>query len=141
MVVMQQAQFQLCQSKASDFFNIFFLHVRSFRGWSYLRLIINVLLLFIYRLLSTSLCGLYSHNIVTHMFVTSIVAFIPIPTPLFVSFMVTTYVAVWMLLTEYNESISHNYTADIKKCPDSIVGKQQRPQALLIYSYMSPAQP
>ena len=42
---------------------------------------------------------------------------------------------VWMLLAECSESISHNHTAHIKKCPDSIVGKQQRPQAFLIYSY------
>ena len=43
---------------------------------------------------------------------------------------------VWMLLTECSESISHNHTAHIKKCPDSIVGKRQRPQAFLIYSYV-----
>ena len=36
---------------------------------------------------------------------------------------------VWMLLAKCSECISHNHTAHIKKCPDSIVGKQQRPQA------------
>ena len=41
-----------------------------------------------------------------------------------------------MLLAECSESISHNHTAHIKKCPDSIVGKRQRPQAFLIYSYV-----
>ena len=34
-------------------------------------------------------------------------------------------VIVWMLLAECSESISHNHTAHIKKCPDSIVGKWQ----------------
>ena len=43
---------------------------------------------------------------------------------------------VWLLLAECSESISHNHTAHIKKCPDSIVGKRQRPQAFLIYSYV-----
>ena len=43
---------------------------------------------------------------------------------------------VWMLLAECSESISHNHTAHIKKCPDSIMGKRQRPQAFLIYSYV-----
>ena len=43
---------------------------------------------------------------------------------------------VWMLLAECSESISHNHTVHIKKCPDSIVGKRQRPQAFLIYSYV-----
>ena len=38
------------------------------------------------------------------------------------------FVIVWMLLAECSESISHNHTAHIKKCPDSIVGKRQRPQ-------------
>ena len=38
---------------------------------------------------------------------------------------------VWMLLAECSESISHNHTAHIKKCPDSIVGKRQRPPSLL----------
>ena len=46
------------------------------------------------------------------------------------------YQTVWMLLAECSESISHNHTAHIKKCPDSIVGKRQRPQAFLIYSYV-----
>ena len=45
-------------------------------------------------------------------------------------------VAVWMLLAECSESISLNHTAHIKKCPDSIVGKRQRPRAFLIYSYV-----
>ena len=39
---------------------------------------------------------------------------------------------VWMLLAEYSESISHSHTAHIKKCPDSIVGKRQRPQLSLL---------
>ena len=43
---------------------------------------------------------------------------------------------VWMLLAECSESISHNHTTHIKKCPDSIVGKQERLQAFLIYSYI-----
>ena len=38
---------------------------------------------------------------------------------------------VWMLLAECSESISHNHTAHIKKCPGSIVGKGQRPPSLL----------
>ena len=41
-----------------------------------------------------------------------------------------------MLLAECSESISLSHTAHIKKCPDSIVGKRQRPQAFLIYSYV-----
>ena len=45
-------------------------------------------------------------------------------------------VSVWMLLAQCSESISHNHTAHIKKCPDSIVGKRQRSQAFLIYSYI-----
>ena len=45
-------------------------------------------------------------------------------------------IGVWMLLAECSESISHNHTTHIKKCPDSIVGKRQRPQAFLIYSYV-----
>ena len=45
-------------------------------------------------------------------------------------------VGIWMLLAECSESISLNHTAHIKKCPDSIVGKQQRSQAFLIYSYI-----
>ena len=43
---------------------------------------------------------------------------------------------VWMLLAECGENISLSHTAHIKKCPDSIVGKRQRPQAFLIYSYV-----
>ena len=42
-----------------------------------------------------------------------------------------------MLLAECSESIGHSHTAHTKKCPDSIVGKRQRPQAFLIYSYVS----
>ena len=44
--------------------------------------------------------------------------------------------SVWMLLAKCSEGISHNHTAHIKKCPDSIMGKWQRPQAFLIYSYV-----
>ena len=40
-------------------------------------------------------------------------------------------VIVWMLLAECSESISHNHTAHIKKCPDSIVGKTAKASSLL----------
>ena len=43
---------------------------------------------------------------------------------------------VWMLLAECSERISLSHTPHIKKCPDSIVGKRQKPQAFLIYSYV-----
>ena len=43
---------------------------------------------------------------------------------------------VWMLLAECGENISLSHTAHIKKYPDSIVGKRQRPQAFLVYSYV-----
>ena len=43
---------------------------------------------------------------------------------------------VWMLLAECSESISLSHTVHIMKCPDSIVGKRQRSQAFLIYSYV-----
>ena len=38
---------------------------------------------------------------------------------------------VWMLLAECSESISHNHTAHIKKCPDSIVGETAKASSLL----------
>ena len=40
-------------------------------------------------------------------------------------------VIVWMLLAECSESISHNNTAHIKKCPDSRLGETAKASSLL----------